>query len=460
MPQGVAARVAGPAAEAPIGFDGSDGKASLRFARPGCPGKDARMHGFRRNAQGQACLGDAPLSELLAGTGLQTPIYCYDLDAIAHEARALMAGYGEARHVVAFAVKANSAGSVIRTLAAEGTGADVVSSAELELSLACGIPAEKIVMSGVAKKDAELDLAIASRLLAIQAESVEEVARIAARARALGRQARVAFRLNPGVDIDSHAHISTGHDKAKFGIGRADVGRAFEVLDDAGDALVAVGLSTHIGSMLGEVSPYLKSALHVCEVAKARRARRAGLEYVNFGGGFGIDYGTGQSARPGDFARAAVELVKAEGLSELMLVAEPGRSLVGAHGVLVANVVQSKVSGDNAWLMIDAGMNDLLRPALYGAKHRIEPLEREPSGAEWRVVGPVCESSDDFGAHVIGTEVPESVVIRDAGAYSFTMASEYNGRALPSEIFVKGGRVIGVSPSAGSAAWVKRRLQA
>jgi len=418
------------------------------------------MHGFRRNAQGRACLGEAPLSELLSQSGLETPAYFYDLDAIAHEARALIAGYGNARHVIAYAVKANSAGSVVRTLAAEGTGADVVSAAELEVAVACGIPAEKIVMSGVAKKDSELDFAISSRLLAIQAESVEEVFRIAARARALGRQARVAFRLNPGVEIDSHAHISTGHDKAKFGIARADVGRAFEVVDAAGDALVAVGLSTHIGSMLGEVAPYLQSARHVCEVARARRTDHAGLEYVNFGGGFGIDYGTGQAAAPADFGRAAVELLKTEGLSDLMLVAEPGRSMVGSHGVLVARVVQSKVSAGHAWLMIDAGMNDLLRPALYGAKHRIEPLESEPTLPEWRVVGPVCESSDDFGAHPIGPEPPELVAIRDAGAYSFTMASEYNGRALAGEVFVKNGMILGTSPSPGAAAWIKRRLQA
>jgi len=418
------------------------------------------MFGFRRNAQGQACLGDVPLSDLLAASGLETPVYFYDLDAIAHEARELDRGYGDAAHVIAYAVKANTAGSVVRTLAAEGTGADVVSAAELEVALGCGIPAHKIVMSGVAKKDAELDYAIANGVLAIQAESVEEIGRITARARALGRMARVGFRLNPGVEIDSHAHISTGHDKAKFGITRADVGRAFEAVDQASDALIAVGLSTHVGSMLGDVNPYLKSAQHVCDVAKARRAQKAGLEYISFGGGFGIDYGAGQNARPADFARASIELRNREALSDLMLVAEPGRSLVGAHGVLVAKVVQSKVSGENSWVMIDAGMNDLIRPALYGAKHRIEPLELEPNTPEWRVVGPVCESSDDFGAHPLGAKAPDAVVIRDAGAYGFVMASEYNGRALASEVFVKGGRIVSKSPSAGPAAWVKKRLQA
>lgn len=419
------------------------------------------MFGFRRNAQGQACLGDTLLSDLLVAAGLETPVYFYDLDAIAHEARELDRGYGDEPHVIAYAVKANTAGSVIRTLAAAGTGADVVSAAELEVALGCGIPAHKIVMSGVAKRDAELDYAIGTGVLAIQAESVEEIARIAARARALGRLARIGFRLNPGVEIDSHAHISTGHDKAKFGIARLDLGRAFEAVDQAPDALVLVGLSTHVGSMLGEVEPYLKSGQHVCDVAKARRAQQPGLEYISFGGGFGIDYvGAGQKARPADFARASITLRDREGLSDLMLVAEPGRSLVGAHGVLVASVVQSKISGENSWIMVDAGMNDLIRPALYGAKHRIEPLEREPSLPEWRVVGPVCESSDDFGAHPLGPNAPERVVIRDAGAYGFVMASEYNGRALASEVFVRGGQVVSQSASPGVAAWVKGRLRA
>src|SRR5450432_417267 len=159
------------------------------------------MFGFRRNAQGHACLGETPLFELLARAGLETPVYFYDLDAIAHEARALTAGYGRAPHVIAYAVKANSAGSVVRTLAAEGTGADVVSAAELELVLGCGIPASKVVMSGVAKKDAELDYAIASGLLAIQAESVEEILRIEARAKA----DRKSTRLNSSHDQISYA---------------------------------------------------------------------------------------------------------------------------------------------------------------------------------------------------------------------------------------------------------------
>ncbi len=418
------------------------------------------MHGFGRDARGSALLGDAPLARLLAEAGTGTPAYFYDLDAIAAEARALVAAFGDAPHVVAYAIKACSAGSVVRTLAAAGTGADVVSGAELEVALGCGIAPERIVMSGVAKTDAEIDRAIAAGIRAIQLESVEEIVRVAARARASGGRARVSLRINPGVEIDSHAHVATGHDEAKFGIAVGDLAAAWQRIDAAGDALDAVGVSTHVGSMLAETAPYLESAAVVCDAARARRDAGHALAFIDFGGGFGIDYGGRPVRPPADFARAAVELAKRERLDDLVLVVEPGRALVGAYGVLVASVVQDKQSGSRRWTMIDAGMNDLVRPALYGALHRVEPLEREPGGARSRVVGPVCESADDFGEHALGDARPAAVVIRDAGAYGFSMASEYNGRALPAEVFVSGGKVVKTSPSPGAAAWVKRRLDA
>jgi diaminopimelate decarboxylase len=418
------------------------------------------MTGFRRDAQGRACLGGALVSKLLQDAAVSTPAYFYDVDAIAQAARELIDAFGSARHVVAYAVKANTAGTIVRALAQVGTGADVVSGAELSVALGASVPPNRIVMSGVAKKDSEIDQALAAGILAIQAESVEEIARIAARARATSQRARVSLRINPGVEIDSHSHIATGHDAAKFGITRADLSAAWQAIDAAPEALVGVGVSTHVGSMLTEPDAYLASARSVCEIARSRRAQQPGLEYVDFGGGFGIDYGGRPARAPADFARASLKLLEEERLSDLMLVAEPGRSLVGPYGILVANVVQAKQSGERRWAMIDAGMNDLIRPALYGAKHRIEPLDSEPRDPEWRVVGPVCESSDDFGAHPLGPELPELVVIRDAGAYGFVMASEYNGRALASEVFVANGAVKSVSRSPGVENWVSRRLDA
>jgi diaminopimelate decarboxylase len=418
------------------------------------------MTGFRRDAQGAATLGGARLSELWMNAGQPSPAYFYDLDGMARTARELVAGFGGRRGLVAYAVKANTAGTVLRTLAEAGTGADVVSGAELEVALGAGIAPHRVVMSGVAKDDWELDLAIAKGVHAIQLESVEEVGRVAARARAAGKLARVSMRINPGVEIDSHAHIATGHDEAKFGIQRADWAAAWAAIDAQPDALAAVGVSTHVGSMMSEPQPYLTAARSVAEVALARRAAGQKLEYVDFGGGFGVDYGARPCQPPGSFVRAALGLLDEVGLADHELVVEPGRSLVAPFGVLVARVIQSKQSGERRWLMIDAGMNDLIRPALYAAKHRIEALEQAPSEPGWRVVGPVCESSDDFGEHPLGASPPELVAIRDAGAYGFVMASEYNGRALAAEVFVKGGVVTKISASPGRAAWVKRRLDA
>lgn len=418
------------------------------------------MFGFRRDAQARATLSGRLISDLLAEAGVTSPAYLYDLDAIGEEARSLVNALRPGKDVVAYAVKANSAGSIVRKLVGAGTGADVVSGAELRLALSCGVAPSQLVMSGVAKTDAELDAAIGAGILSIQVESVEEVARVAARARAQGRKASISFRLNPNVAIESHRHISTGHDKAKFGVALADMPRAWEAADSARDALDVVGISTHVGSMLTSPSPYLESAAAVCEVARARLAAGGSLRFVDFGGGYGIDYGGRPVRPPAEYAAAALGLLKERGLDQLGLVVEPGRSLVGAHGVLVARVVQSKVSGELRWVMIDAGMNDLIRPALYSAVHRIEPLSSEPAEPSYRVVGPVCESSDDFGSHPLGATPPDWVVIRDAGAYGFTMASEYNGRALPSEVFVEGGRVAKVSRSPGAEAWVERRLGA
>jgi diaminopimelate decarboxylase len=415
-------------------------------------------------------LGGARLADLFDAGVLSTPAYVYDLDAIAEGARALSRGFGDQRHLVAYAVKANSAGPVLRALVAEGVGADVVSGAEARLALGAGAPPEHVVMSGVAKTDAEIDFALGAGdrgILSIHAESVEELPRIDARARAVGRVARVSLRINPGIEADTHAHIATGHDEAKFGVPRSEIGAALDAVLAAAN-LVLVGMSSHIGSQLTAVDEYVTAASMLLDVVGAADAALAGagrpaLELVDFGGGFGIDYGAGCPVTPADFAARAAELVHRRGRSHMLVVVEPGRSLVGAHGVLVATTIMQKRARPNEaerrWLMIDAGMNDLLRPALYGAVHRIEPLAAAPGPLEpTRVVGPVCESSDDFGTHLLPEPPPARVVVRDAGAYGFTMASEYNGRALPLEAFLCGGRVVQVLRPRSAEAWVRERL--
>ncbi|HEY6077165.1 MAG TPA: diaminopimelate decarboxylase [Polyangiaceae bacterium] len=418
------------------------------------------MTGFRRDAQDRAALGSVRLSQLIREAEVALPAYVYDVDGMTETLRSLRHAFGDAPHLVAYAIKANSAGTVVRAFAAEGAGVDAVSAAEVELALGCGVPAQQIVMSGVAKTDAEIDFALAQRILAIQAESVEELVRVLARAQATGLRADVSLRLNPGIEIDTHSHIATGHDEAKFGISEGDLSAAYAVIDGSAGRLSQVGISVHLGSMMTATEAYSRSARKLCSLALERRQQISSLRYVDFGGGFGVDYGGAPSVEPSEFAHACVRTLRDAGLSDLTILVEPGRSLVAPFGVLVASIVQTKRSGERRWVMLDAGMNDLLRPALYGAKHRIELLEQSPQQPEWRVVGPVCESSDDFGSHALGPEPHGLVAIRDAGAYGFVMASEYNGRALPSEVFVRGGKVSAVSRSPGPKAWLARRLSA
>ena len=419
-----------------------------------------------RRSDGVLVLGGVSLPDIARDRRFGTPAYVYDLDAIASEARDLQAGFGDAPHLVAYAVKANSAGPIVKALAAEGCGADVVSGAELTLALRCGVAAEHIVFSGVAKTDAELDLAIgsgAAGIGSIQVESVEEISRIAARARAVGRVARVSLRINPAVDmeaLDTHSYIATGHDEAKFGVPLASVSAALDLVS-ASPELELVGVGSHVGSQLTATEGYLASARAVFAFARDVRARFP-LAFVDGGGGFGIDYGEGCAVRPADFIRATRALQKEMGLGDLALYCEPGRSLVGAHGVLLAHVIQRKIAEPRRWTMIDAGMNDLMRPALYQARHRIVPLVLEPSATvrPSRVVGPVCESSDDFGIHDLPDGSLEDVAILDAGAYGYSMASRYNGRALPAEVFLRSGAPVMATARRPAEDWVQDRLRA
>jgi diaminopimelate decarboxylase len=417
-----------------------------------------------RDSSGTLLLAGVSLAELAQQVG--TPTYAYDLDAMAAGARALRTGFDGAPHLVAYALKANTAGAVVRALAAEGCGADVVSGAELLVALACGMAPARVVYSGVAKTDQELDHAIASGIGAVQVESLEEIGRLEARAKAAGRKARVSVRINPGIDVrdSTHAHIATGHKEAKFGVPRDDAAHAVELVDQSRD-LELVGMTTHVGSQSTDTAPYVAAARVLFKLV--RELRDAGharsLVFVDTGGGFGIDYREGRSTLPADFIRAVRAVQRDHRLDDLALYVEPGRSLVAPHGVLLAGVIQAKVASAGRWLMIDAGMNDLVRPALYQARHRIVPVNGELETREWvtwRVVGPVCESSDDFGEHRLPVAPPHVVAILDAGAYGYTMASRYNGRQLPAEAFVRGGSVVGRTQRVSAQEWADERARA
>jgi diaminopimelate decarboxylase len=423
-----------------------------------------------RDSSGTLRLSGADLSEVSRGTG--TPFYAYDLGAVAQGARALQAAFEGQKHLVAYALKANTAGAVVRTLADEGCGGEVVSGAELRLALACGIPPEHVIYNGVAKTDAEIDLALSSGergIGAVLLESIEEIARIEARARALGRRVRVGIRVNPGVDLvgKTHAYIATGHDRAKFGVPRDDAMAAADLIEKS-THLDLVGVSAHVGSHFKATAPYVESARVVFGIVRSLRdaSRARSIEFVDTGGGFGVDYAGDASPplpTPAEFVLSARAAQREHGLDDLALYIEPGRCLVAAHGVLVASVIQSKVTATGRWLMIDAGMNDLLRPALYQARHRIVPVaasDRPAAAVPWRVVGPVCESSDDFGEHLLPGDPPREVAILDAGAYGYAMASNYNGRQLPAEVFLRDGRVVGRTVRASPEAWALARASA
>lgn len=425
------------------------------------------MSRLQRDSSGGLTLQGVPLDALTEKAPRGTPFYVYDLDSMTDEVDALRAAFGAEPHLVAYAVKANSAGPILRALAARGAGADVVSGAELDLAIAAGVAPTQVVYSGVAKLDAELDRALSvgeDGILALQAESIEELPRIAARARAVGRRARVSLRLNPDIEADTHSYIATGHDEAKFGIPIEDLADALSAAREHPEVEL-IGLGSHIGSQLTTTERYAEAAETIVgrwlEVHGELASRGGGLRLIDFGGGFGIDYGAGCAARPSDFVVALRE--KSRALPNTVLrVVEPGRSVVASHGVLVTRVVMQKRtrtrSEERRWVMVDAGMNDLLRPALYGASHRMEVVRPNASPCSAaRVVGPVCESSDDFGSYDL-PEALDLLAIRDAGAYGFTMASEYNGRPLPCELFLAGGELVETLVSRSAAAWVATRL--
>ncbi len=419
------------------------------------------QQGIARDGAGRLCCGGVPLSELIRSAGVGTPVYVYDLDAIAAVGRKLATALPRGS-VCAYAIKANGAGPIVRALVHEGCGVDVVSGGELAAALSCGVSPDRVVYSGVAKRDDELDRAIGAGIRGIHVESVEEIERLSARAEALGvPYVGIGIRHNPDVEVETHANIATGHDEAKFGIAAEDIGPALEAISRS-PRLRLRGLSAHVGSQIMREEEYQAGVKAVCELATAVRAKGFSLRYLDTGGGFGVSYRDEHATPdPTRFVATALAEMKAHGHGDLQLVIEPGRALVAAHGVLVTRVIQPKCSRTGRrWLLVDAGMNDLIRPALYQAHHRIEPLEVTPGEGRvaWRVAGPVCESSDDFGEYLLPDPPPALLAIRDAGAYGRSMASAYNARPLAAEIFVARGAVRAVRDADTLAETIDREL--
>ena len=383
---------------------------------------------------------DLPLSSIAEAIG--TPAYVYSTATLAHHYTTFVRAFAPREVSVAYAVKANSSLAVLATLARLGAGADTVSEGEIRRALAAGVPASRIVFSGVGKTDAELAFALDVGVCEINIESEPELHRLAALAAAKGRRPTVALRVNPDVGAGGHAKITTGSDENKFGVSSAEALRLYAQACALPQFDVA-GLACHIGSQITDLAPLRTAFAAMAGLVAQIRAEGLPVRRLDLGGGLGADYLDGPAPpSPADYARTVLETV---GALDVELAFEPGRLIAANAGVLLSRVIQvhARPSG-RRFLVLDAAMNDLLRPALYDAHHAIRPLRTPARGAVERlydVVGPVCETGDTFARDRLLPELQagDLVALLTAGAYGASMASEYNSRPLAPEVLVKGG---------------------
>lgn len=389
---------------------------------------------------GELSIEGVPLKRVAAE--VQTPVYVYGAGHIRSQFQGLARALEGRPVTICYAMKANSNLAVVRLLASLGAGADIVSGGELARALAAGVDPSKIVFSGVGKTDAEIDAAIDATIRSINVESAEEISRIASRARAKGAKAPLSLRINPDVDPDTHPYLATGLREAKFGIPMADGARlAREVAAD--EHLELVGLACHIGSQIMGPTPFIDSIDRLRAMIDELAADDIQMRHLDIGGGLGIPYQQGDDVVDVQaWGRAVVEATRD---LDMDLVLEPGRYLVGNAGVLVTEVLGRKRGEEKSFVIVDAAMNDLVRPALYEAYHTVTPVKLADDSAEVRtvdVVGPVCESGDFIseGRAVPWPETGDLFAICSAGAYGMTMASNYNTRPRAAEVLVDGDR--------------------
>jgi diaminopimelate decarboxylase len=392
--------------------------------------------GFSRSNQELLCDG-VPLSAIAAAVG--TPLYVYSAGLLREQYGALDRAFDAYPHAIHYALKANSTLSVVRLLRELGAGADANSIWEIEVARQAGFMPADIVLTGVGKTPEELECAVSLGVKAINVESAGELARVEAIAQRLGRTARVAVRLNPDIDARSHPHISTGLKVNKFGVPLEEASDLFRSFP-ARQALQLVAVHVHIGSQITSPEPLRKAARLLADTARELRGLGVPLEYLDAGGGLGISYDGREVVSPAEYVAIVVEEIKD---TSLPIVIEPGRAIAGPAGVLLARVLDVKPrDADSEFAVIDAGMTELMRPALYNAFHRIERVVSSGSAdRRYEIVGPVCESSDVVGRDrtLPALEVGDLLAIRDAGAYGAVMSSNYNRRPLPPEVLVNGG---------------------
>jgi len=394
------------------------------------------MHHFHYHNDSLFC-EDIPLERIAKEQG--TPCYIYSHATLTRHFQAYDQAFASVPHIIAFAMKANSNLAVLRLMSSLGSGADIVSGGELFRALKAGIPPNKIVFAGVGKSHEEIKYALESNILFFNVESSAELQAINEVAMGMGMHARVALRVNPDIDPHTHPYISTGMKKSKFGIG-AD--RALEEFQKAASLsnIQVVGLHAHIGSQLTKISPFVDSLTKVLGLLHTLKGKGIPIQYLNIGGGLGITYSDETPPHPKDLAEAIMPLLRE---SQCEIILEPGRVIVGNAGILLTRVLYIKDTDAKKFAIVDAAMNDLIRPSLYDAHHDILPVHQVPNAPEdvYDVVGPICESGDFLAQNrtMPSVKAGDLLAVMSAGAYAFTMASNYNSRPRVPEILVKEG---------------------
>jgi diaminopimelate decarboxylase len=395
------------------------------------------MHSFEYH-QGELYCEQVPVSRMAKELG--TPCYVYSHATLVRHFHAYDSAFQNIPHVIAFAMKANSNLAILRLMAKEGSGADIVSGGELFRALRAGVPASKIVFAGVGKSPDEIRDGLEADILMFNVESSAEIHAINEVAASVGKKARIALRINPDVDPKTHPYISTGMKKSKFGIASDRALDEYKMASSLSHIDV-VGVHAHIGSQLTDVTPFVDSLKKIVTLIDALKGQGINIRYLNIGGGLGITYAEEKPPLPRDLADAISPLVKGLGLT---LVMEPGRVIVGNAGILVTKALYEKIGETKRFVIVDAAMNDLIRPSLYGAYHEIRPVNEETVGRPKQtvdIVGPVCESGDFLAKDRSFPSVKpgELLAVMSAGAYGFVMASNYNSRPRVPEVLVRGG---------------------
>jgi len=368
----------------------------------------------------------------------QTPYYVYDFDHITKQYEELKDSFKARKSIIAYAVKANSNLSVIQHLAKLGAGADCVSIGEVKRALKVKIPSYKIIFSGVGKSDDEIKEALELDILMINVESAAELDKVEEIAKNLGKVARISIRVNPNIDPKTHPYISTGLHENKFGVD-IDTAKRMYIQCKNSQHLEPTGIHCHIGSQLTQLQPIKDAVNIVAQLVKNLQAIKIDLSFIDVGGGLGIVYDDEKLINTYEYAQSILDAMF--GL-DLTIICEPGRFIVGNCGVFVTKVLYEKVNGNKRFVIVDGAMNDLIRPALYNAYHKIEVLNENKELSSCNIVGPVCESGDFFAKNIQlpKTQHNDLVAIYSSGAYGFTMSSNYNTRGKVVEIAVENGK--------------------